>query len=157
RVEHLDRLLETELQVAALDQLLQALFLQQAVDERHTRGQLLVQNDTPDRSVQDLVLNRLNLGSKHVLVVTRSRKVLKLARKTQPDWRQRFEFAGLQRQHHIVGVPERAAFTLGAGLRLGQVIDAEDDILRRNRDRRAVRRRQDVVAREHQDRGFDLR
>ena len=39
RVEHLDGLLEAELQVAALHELLQPLLLQQAVDERHLRRQ----------------------------------------------------------------------------------------------------------------------
>ena len=39
-VEHLDGLLEPELQIAALHELLQALLLQEAVDERHLRRQL---------------------------------------------------------------------------------------------------------------------
>ena len=41
RVEHLDGLLEAEVQVAVLHQLLQPLLLQQAVDERHLRRQRL--------------------------------------------------------------------------------------------------------------------
>ena len=71
--------------------------------------------------------------------------------------RQRFHFAHFERDQHVVGRGERAAFALGAGTRLGQVVAAEHHVLGRNGDGRAVRRRQDVVRREHQGRGFDLR
>ena len=54
-------------------------------------------------------------------------------------------------------LPNDAAFALGAGARLGQVVAAEHDVLRRNRDRRAARRRQDVVRGHHQHRCLDLR
>ena len=52
---------------------------------------------------------------------------------------------------------ERAAFALGAGLGLGQVVDAEDHVLRRHGERQAVGRRKNVVRAEHQHRGFHLR
>ena len=93
----------------------------------------------------------------HRLIVARRRHVLQLARVAQPDRRQRFELARFERDDHVVGVAERATLALGAGLRLGQVVAAEHDVLRRHRDRRAVGRRQDVVRRQHQHRGFDLR
>ncbi len=41
--------------------------------------------------------------------------------------------------------------------RLGQVVDAEDEVLRRHGERPARRRRQDVVRGEHQHLGLDLR
>ena len=75
----------------------------------------------------------------------------------QADGRQRFELARLQRQHHVVRRAERAALALGARLRLREVVAAEHDVLRRNRDRLAARRREDVVRRHHQHRRLDLR
>ena len=44
-VEHLDRLLEAEAQVAVLHEVLQALLAQQAVDVGHALGQVVVQDD----------------------------------------------------------------------------------------------------------------
>ena len=84
-------------------------------------------------------------------------QILQIAGVAQPDRRQRFELARFERQHHVVGVAEGAALALGARLGFRQVVDAEHDVLRRNRNRRAVRRREDVVARQHQHRRFDLR
>ena len=156
RVEHLDGLLEPELEVAALHELLQPLLLEQAVDERHAGRNLLVQNDASDRRVDDLVGHRLHFGVQHVLIVSRGGEVLQIAGVAETNRRQRLELARLHRQHHIVRVAERAALAPRAALGLRQVVAAEHDVLRRNRDRRAVRRRQDVVAREHQHRGFDL-
>ena len=157
RVEHLDRLLEPELEVAALHQLLQPLLLQQAVDERHLRRGRFVEDHPPDRGVDDLVLDDLDLGAQHVLIVAGGGQILQVAAVAQPDRRQRLQFPRFQRQHHVFGVAEGAPFTLRPALGLGEVVDAEHDVLRRDGDRRAVRRRQDVVARQHQHRGFDLR
>ena len=157
RVEHLDGLLEPELQIAALHQLLQPLLLEQAVDERHARRNLLVQDHAADRRVDDLVAHRLHLGVQHVLIVARRGQILQIAGVAQTNRRQRLELARLHRQHHVVGVAEGAALAACAALRLRQVVAAEHDVLRRNRDRRAVRRREDVVAREHQHRRLDLR
>jgi len=156
-IEHLDGLLEAELQVARLHELLLTLLLQQAVDVRHLLRQRLIEDDAPDGRVDDLVGDGLHLGVQHVLIVAGRRQILQIAGEAQPDRRQRLELARFEREHHVVGVAERAPFALRARLRLRQVVTAEDDVLRRNRDRRAVRRRQDVVAREHQHRRFDLR
>ena len=93
RVEHLDRLLEPELQVAALHELLQPLLLQQAVDERHLRRNRLVEDDAADGGVDDLVLDRLHFGAQHVLIVARGGQVLQIAGVAQPDRRQRLELA----------------------------------------------------------------
>ncbi len=54
-------------------------------------------------------------------------------------------------------MPNDAAFTLGAGLGLGQVIDTEHHVLRRDGERQTVRGRKNVARTEHQHRGFDLR
>ncbi len=99
----------------------------------------------------------LHFGLQDRLVVARDGHVEQLARDPQPDRRQRLELAGLERQHHVVGIAEDAALTLRARTRLGQVVAAEHDVLRRNRDRGAARRRQDVVRGHHQDGCLDLR
>ncbi len=104
-----------------------------------------------------LFVDRDHLGADDVLVVARRRQVLQFACEPKPDRRQRFQFARFERQHHVFRVAERATLALRAALCLGQVVAAEDDVLRRNRDWRTVRRRQDVVAREHQHRRLDLR
>ncbi len=158
RVEHLDGLLEPELQVAATAR---AAAGPSSSSRPLTNGisvrKRLVQDDAADGGVDDLVLDRLHLGAEHVLVVARRGQVLQVAGVAQPDRRQRLELARLERQHHVVGVAERPALALRAALGLRQVVAAEHDVLRRNRDRRAVRGRQDVVRRQHQHRRFDLR
>ncbi len=156
-VEHLDRLLEAEVEVAVLHHLLQPLLLQQAVHERHHRRQRRVEDDAADRRVDDLVRDRLRLGLQHALVVARDGHVEQVAGEPQPDRRQRLELARLERQNDVVGVAEDSPLALGAGLGLGQVVAPEHDVLRRNRDRRAARRRQDVVRGHHQHRCLDLR
>ena len=124
---------------------------------RHLVRNGLVEDDAADRGVDDLVVDRLHFGAEHVLVVARGGQVLQIARVAQPDRRQRLELPCFERQHHIVGVAERPALALGAALGLGQVVAPEHDVLRGNRDRRAVGGRQDVVRRQHQHRRFDLR
>ena len=71
--------------------------------------------------------------------------------------RERFHFAHFERDQHVFAGSEGAAFALGAGTRLGQVVAAEHHVLRGNGDGRAVRRRQNVVRRQHQRGRFDLR
>ena len=84
-VEHLDRLLEAEAQVAVLHEVLQALLAEQAVDEGHALGQVVVQDDAADRGVDDLVLDVLDLGVDHVLVVVDGGEVDQLARVHEAD------------------------------------------------------------------------
>ena len=75
----------------------------------------------------------------------------------QANRREQFDFAGFQREDHFLGRAENAAFALGAGLGLGQVIDAEHHVLRRNGQRQTVRGRQNVARAQHQHRRFHLR
>ena len=80
-----------------------------------------------------------------------------LAGVAQLDGRERFHFAHFERDQHVVGRGEGAAFALGARARFGQVVQTEHHVLRRNGDGRAMRGRQNVVRRQHQRRCFDLR
>ena len=137
-VEHLDGLLEPVTEIARLHELLQPFLLQEPVDVGHSLRQRVVENDAADGGVDDLVLDRLNLGVQHVLIVPRRGHVLQLSGIPQSNRRERLELARFERQDHVVGVAERAPLTLCARLRLRQVVAAKHDILRRHRNRRTV-------------------
>ena len=156
-IEHRHGDRQAELQIAILHQLREALLLQQAVDERHLVGQHVVQDDAADRGVHVLLVELDRLGVHHVLVVERLHQIDHFAGVAQLDRRQRFHFAHFERDQHVVDGRERAAFALGAGTRFGEVIQTQHHVLRRHRDGRAVRGRQNIVRRKHQRGSFDLR
>ena len=89
-------LLESEAQVAVLHKLLDALLLQQAVDERHVRGQVIVEDHAADGGVQELLVQRDGLGVRHVLIVIGGGEVDHFAGVAQADRREQFHFAGFQ-------------------------------------------------------------
>ena len=60
-------------------------------------------------------------------------------------------------EQRLVRTLEEHSLALCAVALLGQVVDAEHHILRRNRDRAAVRRLQEVVRREHEEAALGLR
>src|SRR5579863_4165010 len=68
-VEHLDRGLEAEREIAIVDQRANALFLEQAIDVRHALGQVIVQDRAPDGCIDKRPLHRNRLGVNDVLVV----------------------------------------------------------------------------------------
>ena len=61
-IEHLDRGLKAELQVAVVHELADALLLEQAVDVRHVLGQVIVEDRAADRRVH-VLLARNSTGS----------------------------------------------------------------------------------------------
>ena len=156
-IQHLDGDLQAVLQIAILHQLRETLLLEQAVDEGHLVRQHVVQDDAADRGVHVLLVEFDRLGVQDVLVVERLHQIDHAAGVAQLDRRQRFHFAHFERDQHVVGGREGAAFALGAGTRFGQVVQAQHHVLRGHRDGRAMRRRQDVVGRQHQRGSFDLR
>ena len=156
-VEHLHRDLQAELQIAVLHQLAHALLLQKAVDERHLLRKNVVEDDAADRRVHVLLGELDRLGVHDVLVIERLGQVDNFAGVAQLDGGERFHFAHFERNQNIFNGGERTAGTLGVRAHLGQVVETEHHVLRRNRDRRAVRRRQDVVRSQHQRGSFDLR
>ena len=92
-----------------------------------------------------------------VLIVVGGGQVDHLAGVAQADRREQFHFAGFEREDHFFDGAEGAAFALGAGLGLGQVVDAQDHVLRGHGQRQAVGRRKNVARREHQHGRFNLR
>ena len=68
-IEHEHGLFEAEAQVAILHERLNALLLEQAVDERHIRRQVIVEDHAADGGVQELLLEMDRLGVRDVLVV----------------------------------------------------------------------------------------
>src|SRR5579864_4518662 len=156
-VEHLHGALQTKAQVAVIAELLHAFFLDEAIDKRHFLGQVIVENHAPDGGVDELALQRDRFGVRHVLIVVGGGEIDHFAFVTETNRREEFDFAGLERQNDFLGVAEGAAFALGAGLGLGQIVDSQNHVLRRNGERQAVGRRENVVRRKHQDGGFHLR
>ncbi len=132
-VEERHRRLVAEAVVAIGDELADLLLLQLPVHEAERLRHDLVQEDPAHRREQHAAVPaqadaRLEV---HVLVVVRDADFL--------------------------GVGEQALLALGARPLLGHVVDAEDHVLARHRDRRAVGRLQDVVGGEHQHLRLHLR
>ena len=68
-VEHLHGDLQTELQVAVLNELAVALLLQKTVNERHLLRKNVVKNDAAHRRVHVLLVELDRLGVHDVLVI----------------------------------------------------------------------------------------
>src|SRR6266849_2624597 len=137
-VEELHRRLVAKEVVASADERRDLLLLELLVDEPQRRGHDLVQQGAPDRRLEDLAVP------------------------AQADARLQVDVLVVVGDPHLFGVPEEAPFAPDGALRraqalLGQVVDAEDHVLGRHRQRRAVRRGQDVVRRQHQHLGLELR
>ena len=120
-------------------------------------GQVVVQDDAAHGGVDDLVLDVLDLGVDHVLVVVDRGEVDQLARVHEADGGEGLHLAVLEGDEHVLHAGEGAALALGALLLLGEVVAAEHDVLRGHRDGLAVGRGQDVVRGQHEHAGLDLR
>src|SRR4029077_14409867 len=152
-----DSVLQAETQIGVIHELLNALLLEQAVHIGKFFRQVRIENDAPDGRLDELALHFHGHGVRHVLVVVRGGEVDDFAGVTQTNRRKQLDFAGFQGKDDFVGGAENAAFALGSGLVLGQIVDAEDHVLRRHGQRQAVCRRQNVARAEHEHGGFDLR
>ena len=156
-VEHHDRLFKPEAQVRVLHQRLHALLLEQAIDKRHIRREMIIENHAPDGRVQKLLRKIDGLGVRHVLIVIRVREVNHLAGVAQADRSEQLHLSGIERHDDFFARAEGAPFALGLRLGLGHVVDAQNHVLRGHCQRVAVGRRKDVVRAEHQYRRFYLR
>ena len=139
-IEQYDGAFQAEAQVGVIYQLLHTLLFQQAVDERKIARQVVVEDHATNGGLDELAFHLHRNGVRHVLIVVRGGEVDDFTGVAQADRREQFNFAGFQSQDHFVRGAEHAAFTLGAGASLSQVINAEDHVLRRNGERQAVRR-----------------
>ena len=156
-VQHAHRHLKAEVLVAIVDQLADALLLEQAVDERHAGRQGVVEDDAADGGRQELLVEVDRLGVGQVLVVVGRGHVEHLAGVAQADRREGLDFLGFQGHQNFFRVGERAAFANAALLGLGQIVEAEHHVLRGHGNRVAGGRRQNVVRGQHQYAGFHLR
>src|SRR5712691_2932346 len=147
---------EPESQVGVIDELLNTLLFEETVHVGKFFRQMRIENDAADGRLNELPLNLHGLGVRDVLIVVRGDEIDDFAGEAQTDRCEQFNFAGFERENHFVGGAEDAAFALCAGLRLGQVIDTENHVLRRYGERQAMRGRQNVARAEHQHRRFDL-
>ena len=115
-----------------------------------------LEDDAADRGLDEFLVELLDLGVHDVLIVEVLGQVDERPVTRTLDRREQLDLFGLQRDDDFIEAAEDLAFALGALLFLGQVVAAEDEVLRRNRERLAVGRRQDVVRRQHQDLRLDL-
>ena len=106
-VEHHHGLFEAEAQIAILHQRLDALLLEQAVDERHVRGQVIVEDHAADGGVQELLVQVHRLGVRHVLIVVGVGEVDHLAGVAHADGREQFDFARFERHDDFFGRSRR--------------------------------------------------
>ena len=97
--------------------------------ERGGVGRRVVQDDAAHRRVDDLVLDRLDLGVQHVLVVARGGQVEQLAGIPEADRGEGLDLARLQRQQGVLQVGEGPPLASGARFAARQVVDPEHDIL----------------------------
>ena len=148
---------ETEVQVAIVDELTDALLLEQAVDIRHAVRKSVVQDGAADCGRDELLVVLDRLGVRQVLIVVGSGHVEHWTGVAQTNRRQGFDFLGFERHQHFFDVGEGAALTLATLLGLGQIVEAEHHVLRRHGDGLTGGRRQDVVRGEHEHARFHLR
>ena len=107
--------LQPEFQIAIVDQLSEALLLEQAVDERHVGRKVIVQDDAAHRGI-DVGLDVFGrLGVHHVLAVERLGQIDDLTGVAQLDRRERFHFAHFERDENVVDRRELLAFALVSG------------------------------------------
>src|SRR2546422_7518462 len=137
-VQEVDGGLVAERVVAPADERGDLLLLQLLVHEPQRLGHDLVQQAATDRRLDDLALP------------------------PQADAGLEVDVLVVVGDPHFLGVGEETPLAPDRTLRraealLGQVVDAEDHVLGRHRQRRAVRRRQDVVRGQHQHLGLELR
>ena len=151
-----DSVFEPETQVGVIDELLNTLLFEETVHVGELFRQVRVEDHAADGRLDELPLHLHGLGVRDVLIVVRGDEIDDFAGEAQTDRCEQFNFAGFEREDHFVGGAEDAAFALCAGLRLGQVIDTENHVLRRYGERQAMRGRQNVARAEHQHRRFDL-
>src|SRR5947207_2979649 len=128
-VQQDDGIRETETQIGVINELLNALLLEQPVHEREFLGQMRIENDAANSGLDELALHLHRLGVRHVLVVVGGSEVNDFTGIAQANRRKQLDLAGFQREDDILGGTENAAFTLGAGLVLGQVVDAQHHVL----------------------------
>ena len=119
-------------------------------------GQVHVEDDAADGGLDELLVELHDLGVHDVLIVELLGQVHEAAGDAAADRREQLDFAGLQRDDDFIEAAEDLARALGVRLGLGQVVAAENEILRRNGERLAVGRREDVVRGQHQHLRLDL-
>ncbi len=147
----------SEFEVTEADQRLQAFLLERSVHERQAVArQTFIKNDTADGRIYHAIDILADRRTQNVLRTVFERKVDQVAAPTQPDLGLRFDHACVQSKQHVIDRVEGLAFAPHFVAAERKVIAAEDDVLRRYRDRLARSRRKQVVRRKHQDARFDL-
>ena len=116
-----------------------------------------MQNHAANRGAEHVVLGFDGFGVSDGLIIIGSGHVDERAVVTKPDRRLCFDFACIPCHEHFIDRAERASFSASTGLWAREVVNAENHILRRNRNGLAAGGRQQILCRKHQHGGFDLR
>ncbi len=95
-VERLDGDFEAEVQVAVVDELADALLLEQAVDVGHALGERIVEDGAADGGGDELLVELDRLGVGEVLIVVGGGHVEHRAGVAQTDRRERLDLARLR-------------------------------------------------------------
>src|SRR3984893_18253614 len=120
-------------------------------------GQVRVENDAADGGLNELTLHLDWHSVWHVLIVVGGGQIDYFPGVAQADRGEQSLFAGFQREDDFISSTEDAAFTLGSGLGLGEVVDSQPHVLRSHGERQTVSRRKNVARAEHEHRSFHLR
>ena len=156
-IQQLNGCLKSKSQVAIVAKRSEPLLAEQTVNERHTRGQVIIEDDPAHGGVDELVLYCDRFRMQNVLVVIRGGEINNAARVAQPYRRQSLNLTRLKRQRDLFSVGERSALPLGSWLGPRQVIHAQHDVLRGDGQRSAIGRRENVPRRKHEHRSLNLR
>ena len=152
-----DGVFQAEAEVGVVNKLLHALLFQQAVNVGKFFRQVGIENDATHGGLNELTFHANGNGVRDVLIVIGGGEIDHFAGIAQTDGSEQFDFAGFESKDDFIGGSEDTALTLGAGFGLGQIINAEDHILRGNGEGQPVRGRKNISRAEHEHGGFDLR
>ena len=135
---------------------LQALLAQGAVDERQALRDRIVEDYASDRGVDDAANVFLHGRPQDVLRIVFLCQIDQVAGDAQFDRSLGGYFFRIQGEQHFLERSEHPALAFRAFLVSRQVINTEHDVLGRHGNRLAAGRTENVVGRKHQHRGFDL-
>ena len=143
-----DRFLQAEQTVAGIDQARDVLLREIRVGQgkRQARRQDVAEQGATDRGLHDRTAFAALAG--HVVDVDRLQAHANLG--------VQIDLATVVGAVDLIDIGEHHAFAACILQRAGQVIEAENDVLRRHDDRITVGRREDVVRRHHQRTRFEL-
>ena len=118
---------------------------------------MIIQNGAANCRAQETAIVIYRISVDDLLIVVRAGQVDHFARVAQTNRAQGFDFSGFERQHNLVNIGERTSFTLRARLFFGQIVESKHHVLCRHSNGLTRSRGKNVVRRQHQYAGLNLR